>query len=133
MISAMCGCHTISTATTDTTHHTNTEYVYKYVHDSVYVDRWHTQWMQGDTVYRHDSVVHYDYKYLHDTVRTSDTVRATHTEYKEKVKEKPLPWWSYVITLLASAVVIWEAYRLLKKPVGKLWAKMGKKMGNKWS
>lgn len=28
----------------------------KMVHDSTYIDRWHTQWLSGDTVFIHDSI-----------------------------------------------------------------------------
>jgi len=32
---------------------------YKYIHDTTYVDRWHTKWQKGDTVFIHDSIYVY--------------------------------------------------------------------------
>lgn len=50
----------------------------EYVHDSVYIDRWHTQYMKGDTCYIHDSIDRWrnKYVYIHDSIDNSriDTV-----------------------------------------------------------
>ena len=50
----------------------------EYVHDSVYIDRWHTQYMKGDTCYIHDSIDRWrnKYVYIHDSICNSriDTV-----------------------------------------------------------
>ena len=50
----------------------------EYIHDSVYVDRWHKQYVKGDTVYIHDSIDRWrDRKvYIHDSIDNSriDTV-----------------------------------------------------------
>lgn len=47
----------------------------EYVHDSVYIDRWHTQYMKGDTCYIHDSIDrwHNKYVYIHDSIDNSRT------------------------------------------------------------
>lgn len=50
----------------------------EYIHDSVYVDRWHKQYVKGDTVYIHDSIDRWrEHKvYIHDSIDNSriDTV-----------------------------------------------------------
>lgn len=53
--------------------------------DSVYVDRWHTIWKQGDTVYIHDSIdrwrTRHDSIYAYKYINTTDTI--TNTVYVE--------------------------------------------------
>lgn len=50
----------------------------EYIHDSVYIDRWHTQYMKGDTCYIHDSIDRWrnKYVYIHDSIDNSrkDTI-----------------------------------------------------------
>ena len=71
----------------------DTTAVLKEVHDSTYIDRWHTEYLKGDTVFVRDSfaVVRY--------IRTTDTaykvverpITVTRTETVEV--EKRLHWW----------------------------------------
>lgn|SRR5574344_1272393 len=78
----------------------------EYVHDSMYIDRWHTIVAQGDTIHQHDSTVVYKYiwRYHHDTVQT--VVNKTDTAYVDKVitqeVKKGCKWWFW---LLFGAVV----------------------------
>lgn len=70
----------------------DTAYIAKIQHDSTYIDRWHTQWLSGDTVFIHDSIdrwfstVKYDtsYKYIEVpiTIKEKETVEV----------KKPLTW-----------------------------------------
>lgn len=47
----------------------------EYVHDSVYIDRWHREIQKGDTVYVHDSIDRWrnKYVYIHDSIDNSRT------------------------------------------------------------
>lgn len=47
----------------------------EYVHDSVYIDRWHKEIQKGDTVYIHDSIDRWrnKYVYIHDSIDNSRT------------------------------------------------------------
>ena len=53
--------------------------------DSFYVDRWHTIWTKGDTVYIHDSIdrwrTRHDSIYAYKYINTTDTI--TNTVYVE--------------------------------------------------
>ena len=83
--------------------------------DSVWHDRWHTQYVAGDTVYRVDSLVMHRVATVHDTVRMGDTVRITHTEKQEVAKERRRPAWMFLAGLaLAGAVLGVEAWLLRK-------------------
>lgn len=50
-------------------------------HDSIWIDRWHTIYTQGDTVFKVDSIVKEKYKlvYIHDSIDLSriDTITQT--------------------------------------------------------
>lgn len=45
----------------------------EYRHDSIYTDRWHTQYVKGDTVYIHDSIWRDRFLKIHDTLRINNT------------------------------------------------------------
>lgn len=74
-----------------------------YVRDSVFIDRWHTILQQGDTIYRHDSIVKnlWHVKEVHDTLKivNNDTITIRETI------EKPLSGGSKF--LLWSGVAVW--------------------------
>lgn len=70
----------------------DTAYLVKEVHDSTYIDRWHTEYQKGDTIYITDEVtktvtkikIDTAYKYVEKPVTISKT---------ETVEvEKPLTW-----------------------------------------
>ena len=73
------------------------------LHDSIYIDRWHTEYQKGDTIYITDEVtktvtkikIDTAYKYVEKPVTISKT---------ETVEvEKPLTWWQK--TLMGMGVV----------------------------
>ena len=63
----------------------------KIVHDSVSVDKWHTLFINGDTVRVTDSVTVDRWHTSHDTVRKVTEVPVEVPVVKEV--EKPLTWW----------------------------------------
>lgn len=100
----------------------DTTYVAKEVHDSTYIDKWHTIYINGDTVRLHDSIVVYRYKLKTDTaykyiekpvtVTTTDTVEV----------KKPLSWWQKtfvwigVISLIGIVLLlIWKFRKIIFK------------------
>lgn len=73
------------------------------LHDSIYIDRWHTEYQKGDTIYITDEVtktvtkikIDTAYKYVEKPVTISKT---------ETVEvKKPLTWWQK--TLMGMGVV----------------------------
>lgn len=86
------------------------------VHDSTYIERWHTQWMKGDTCFIHDSIYLWRDRTKHDTVYKSTEKPVPVTEYVEV--EKPLSWWEKtfiglgVIELIALVcIAVWKTKR----------------------
>ena len=70
--------------------HDTTEMV-RMVHDSSYIDRWHTQWLSGDTVFIHDSI-----DCWHSVVKNDTTWMYREVPVLQKVPmevEKKLNWW----------------------------------------
>ena len=93
-VACLAGCRSAKTITVEVpvpVH--DTVYENKEVHDSTYVDRLHTVYQKGDTVYDTKTIT------ITKTVTKTDTARAvverpitvTHTETVEV--EKPLRWW----------------------------------------
>ena len=56
MFFALCGCKSArATVEIPVLIHDTTQTV-RELHDSTFIDRWHTQWISGDTIYIHDSI-----------------------------------------------------------------------------
>ena len=71
----------------------DTTFVAKEVHDSTYIDKWHTVYVNGDTVRLRDSIVVYRYRVKTDTsyIYVEKPVIVSKTETVEV--DKPLTWW----------------------------------------
>lgn len=97
----------------------DTTYLNKEVHDSMFVDRWHTEYQKGDTVYIHDSIDRWHEKKVYDTVRLSKDVPKPYPV--EKIVEKELAWWQKTFmwagVIGIVALVVWVVLKL--KPIKK--------------
>lgn len=71
----------------------DTTYTAKEVHDSTYVDRWHTVEVKGDTVYVRDSHMSVTYRTITDTAYKYIEKPVTVTVEQIKEVAKPLSWW----------------------------------------
>lgn len=69
----MTGCKTqqLPQLPTNTSQRDSVRIEYKY--DSVYTDRWHTQYIKGDTVFIHDSVWRDRWHFKHDSIYYAST------------------------------------------------------------
>ena len=87
----LCGCRTTRKVATHDTVFVNTERVeYRWKHDSIYTDPWHDRWLQGDTVYMRDSVVHYRWHTKIDTLALHDSVYISKSDTTTVEVAKPL-------------------------------------------
>lgn len=97
----------------------DTTYKTKEVHDSTFIDRWHTVYQKGDTIYITDEVTKIVTKIVHDTTYQSveKPILVTKTETVEV--KKPLSWWQktfiYIGVLSVIGVVVVLAYRIMIK------------------
>ena len=83
----------------------------EYVHDSVYIDRWHKEIAKGDTVFIHDSIDrwHNKYVYIHDSIDNSriDTIYQTvqvEKQYKQFLVNSGIALWIIIILIVLAIV-----------------------------
>ena len=97
----------------------DTTYTVREVHDSSYVDRWHTIEVKGDTVFATDIRVESKYVTRYDTVYKSVEKPVTLIETVEVAK--PLSWWqkalmwsgvaALVVLLAVLLAKFWQLFR----------------------
>ena len=108
LTSCKCPC---AAAGTNTQHSETNDSVHtEYVHDSIYIDRWHKEYVKGDTVFVRDSVFRdrWHYKQLHDSVYIAQTDTITNTIVQEVEKPTNAFWKGSGIALwvLIGAIVL---------------------------
>lgn len=83
----------------------DTSYIAKEVHDSTFIDRWHTICQKGDTIFITNEVTKIMTKIKTDTAYKyiENPVAISKTETVEV--KKPLTWWQK--TLLYSGAAVW--------------------------
>lgn len=114
LLLCMIGCKSVAPyiPPTNVSQHDHDSVRNEYVHDSIYVDRWHKEVTKGDTVFIHDSILHWRDKlvYIHDSIDNSriDTIYNTvQVEKKGSVflRNSGIALW-IIIALLILAVIV---------------------------
>lgn len=86
------------------------------VHDSTYVDRWHTIEVKGDTVYVRDSHMSVTYRTITDTAYKYIEKPVTVTVEQIKEVAKPLSWWQRTLMYMGVAalalLVLWVVWKV---------------------
>ena len=94
----------------------DTTYTAKEVHDSTYVDRWHTVEVKGDTVYVRDSHMSVTYRTITDTAYKYIEKPVTVTVEQIKEVAKPLSWWQRTLMYMGVAalalLVLWVVWKV---------------------
>ena len=85
------------------------------VHDSTFIDRWHTIEKKGDTVYWHDSVVFVKYRTKVDTSYKYVEVPVETTITKTVEVRMPLTWFQKTLIYLGVFSVVCTVLSLLWK------------------
>lgn len=109
----MCGCKTIQPVVLPNQHQEYKDSIRtEYKHDSVSIDRWHKEYMKGDTVYIHDSIWRdrWRFKELHDSIyiNQSDTIYKPVEVVKPQstfLRNSGIALWVILALLLAGVVV----------------------------
>ena len=73
------------------------------LHDSIYIDRWHTEYQKGDTIYITDEVTKIVTKIVRDTAYKYVEKPVTISKTETVEVKKPLTWWQK--TLMGMGVV----------------------------
>ena len=72
--------------------HTRDSVRTEYKYDSIFIDRWHTKWMSGDTVFIHDSI--WRDRIKHDSIFSYIDNSTTDTIYQTiEVEKKGAAFW----------------------------------------
>ena len=96
----------------------DTTYVAKEVHDSTFIDRWHTEYQKGDTIFITNEVTKIVTKIKTDTAckYIERPVTVSKTEIVEV--EKPLSWWQktfvWIGVLCLIGIVLWLVWKFRK-------------------
>ena len=96
----------------------DTTYVAKEVHDSTFIDRWHTEYQKGDTIFITNEVTKIVTKIKTDTAYKyiEKPVVVSKTETVEV--EKPLSWWQktfvWIGVLCLIGIVLWLVWKFRK-------------------
>lgn len=113
LLVAMAGCKSATPTLPTNTHAQNNDSVRKeYIHDSIFIDRWHKEYTKGDTFYIHDSIDRWRdrYVYIHDSIDNS----RTDTIYEQIQVVKPgntflqnsgIALWVIIALLLAGVII----------------------------
>jgi len=115
------GCKTVKHTVEVPVYIHDTMQTVKEVHDSTFIDRWHTIYQKDDTVYMHDSIYVTHWKIKTDTIYSSAEIPIPITNTETVEVEKPLSWWQKtfmwagVIGIVAFGV--WVVLKL--KPIKK--------------
>lgn len=83
---------TITNATSTSSHRDSVAEKTIYVHDTTYIDRYHSVITSNDTIYRQDSIYIYveKYRYLHDTVHITHTDTIQTIKTQARLVENPI-------------------------------------------
>lgn len=109
---AMCSCRTVRVVEQVPVEVHDTAYITKTMHDSTYIDRWHTIYQQADTVYIRDSISVIKYSLITDTAYRYIERPVTVSKMETVEVEKPLRWWQKgliyigILSLLAIITII---------------------------
>lgn len=80
-----------------------------YVHDSIYVDRWRTKELKGDTVYLHDSII----RTLYQKIVQHDSVYINKCDTLYQVREVQAATKAGSTFLRNSGIALWVILSLL--------------------
>ena len=94
----------------------DTTYTVREVHDSTYIDRWHTRTI-------HDSIFESHVEWLHDTLRMKEEVPVEVPKTVVKEVEKKLSWLQQTLIYIGWAVIVYLIGKLvlmfIKRRLGK--------------
>ena len=114
----LAGCKTVKQTVEVPVYVHDTTYVAKEVHDSTFINRWHTEYQKGDTIFITNEVTKIVTKLKTDTAYKyiEKPVVVSKTETVEV--KKPLSWWQktfvWIGVLCLIGIVLWLVWKLKK-------------------
>lgn len=92
LLLTMVGCKALKQTVEVPVYVHDTAYLAKEVHDSTYIDRWHTEYQKGDTIYITDEVTKIVTKIVRDTAYKYEEKPVTISKTETVEVKKPLTW-----------------------------------------
>lgn len=102
----------------DTIYVNKVEYITDRILDSVYIDKYHTIYQKGDTIYKTDSIIDYRWRLQHDTILVKDTVYKSKDVEKIKEVNELTPFQHKEIVgfwILLSLILVVISFKIYKK------------------
>ena len=97
------GCKTVKQTVEVPVYIHDTTQTVRELHDSIYIDRWHTEYQKGDTIYITDEVTKTVTKIVRDTAYKYVEKPVTISKTETVEVKKPLTWWQK--TLMGMGIV----------------------------
>lgn len=112
------GCKTVKQTVEVPVYVHDTTYVAKEVHDSTFIDRWHTEYQKGDTVFVTNEQITVKLRTITDTAYKYIEKPVTVTVEQIKEVKKPLSWWQktfvWIGVLCLIGIVLWLVWKFRK-------------------
>ena len=105
LLLTMVGCKALKQTVEVPVYVHDTAYLAKEVHDSTYIDRWHTEYQKGDTIYITDEVTKIVTKIVRDTAYKYVEKPVTISKTETVEVKKPLTWWQKTLMWLGVAMI----------------------------
>ena len=112
ILTSSCKCPCAALPDTGTHDHNRDSVRTEYVHDSIFTDRWHKEWIKGDTVFIHDSIWRdrWHNKQVHDSIyiQNTDTIYKTVEIIKQGsrfLRNSGVALWIIIALAIAAAVI----------------------------
>lgn len=87
------GCKTVKETVEVPVYIHDTTQTVRELHDSIYIDRWHTEYQKGDTIFVTDEVTKIVTKIVRDTAYKYVEKPVTISKTETVEVKKPLRWW----------------------------------------
>ena len=103
LLLTMVGCKSVKQTVEVPVYIHDTTQTVRELHDSIYIDRWHTEYQKGDTIYITDEVTKIVTKIVRDTAYKYVEKPVTISKTETVEVKKPLTWWQK--TLMGMGIV----------------------------
>jgi hypothetical protein len=93
----------------------DTVFIARFLHDSTFIDRYHTMIANDSVVFVHDSVVQYKFRTKHDSIyiNKTDTAFVEHTEVKRVEVPRKRNWLDYTCYCVTGKILLFLLTYLL--------------------
>ena len=114
----LAGCNAVKQTVEVPVYIHDTTQIVSEVHDSTFIDRWHTEYQKGDTIFITNEVTKIVTKIKTDTAYKYIEKPVVVSQTKTVEVEKPLTWWQktfvWIGVLCLIGIVLWLVWKFRK-------------------